>query len=444
MSRSTNSAGQVSNELNLAPFIHALLRRWWIILAATLLGALAAFVYTKTLPVSFRAESALAIMRVGTTVNLDGRVRTVSDNDPAQQSIDQLSRRVLLQTVGKSQDVGAIMIRELGGQLPAAYTSPAEVTAAASVTEDGDVIRIQATTASSDSAVLIANAYARAYAEYINGLFSAAPVDLETLQTQVAEAKQNYNKQQAALQTRIASAETEPLRRQVDLLSGQLDAQVKLELKLNRLEQDALALRARWDKNADGKTPGLQLAQLMMEANAFNNTFDFAQGLPSTFLDSAALDVAALTPAQQVASLDDLLLAIQQRREALSAEKKQALYQQLAETQAKYETAQAELKELQAARDLAWNTYQLLATKESEAKVSAGYPNQVVRVVSTARNASETVAARLTLNVLMGAMIGAMVGIALALVLEWLPFGKKRNLPQDKVMAASDATPGSH
>ena len=447
MSQSVDPSGVLPQELDLTRYVAIVARRWWLILITGVLGVLAAFAMSSTQPVAFRATSHLALLRTGTTVNLDARVRTVSDSDPNTQTLDQLARRRALVAFAESDELPAAVVQELGAQLPSELASTERLRSHVSTNVDQDVIDIQATMPTAESAVLVANAYARAYEKQINAVFGEQPLTAQDLQPKVAQAKQAYDEKQNALTTFLAANQIESLQRQVDVLTGQLDSQVKLEIKLAQLEQDAIALRNRLKDEPENSSLGTLVAALLMEANAYNNVFteiDTETTVPVVRLNPTELNITNLPTADQVSSLDDLIQSVQARRRAQTGQAQDALYAQLNTANAQYEIAQGQLKELQAARDLAWDTYQLLATKQAEAGVSAGYQNQIVRIMALAAEANRVGASRFNLNLLIGGMLGVVVGIVLALVLEWLPFGKKRAAVPDAVIVTTDRAPRSN
>jgi uncharacterized protein involved in exopolysaccharide biosynthesis len=429
-----------SNELDLSKYVAVLLRWWWVIIGAAILGALVAFVFTTMQAVSFRAEADLAVIRTGTVVNLDNRARTLSDTDPNAQSVDQLARRRSLLTIGNSDDLAVAVLQTLGSQLPADIHTPERLRSHVQVTNDDDVITIQATMHTPEQAAQLANAYAQAYEQRVNSLLGDTALSTAALHAQTEQAKQAYDKTQTALTTFLAASPIESLKRQVDLLSAQLDAQVQIQNKLIQLEQDAQALRDRVANGTDNALAGAQAAQLLLEANAFNNGINASSALPSVQLNTAGLNLSNLTAAEQTKSLDDLIRAIRARRSAPSADAQQTLYTQLTTAQAQLEQAHAQLKELQAARDLAWNTFQLVATKEQEAAVSSGYQNEIVRIINSAVMPDTPLPTRRSLAVLIGAALGIIVGMALAFLWNWLRLGTKRTAQPEAVVAAEGAS----
>jgi uncharacterized protein involved in exopolysaccharide biosynthesis len=101
----------------------------------------------------------------------------------------------------------------------------------------------------------------------------------------------------------------------------------------------------------------------------------------------------------------------------LGGEANAPLYEQLSDLNVQLEQAAAQRKELEAERDLAWNTFQLINTKVAENTIATETESQLVRVASPAIEPREPVEQRTLLKTLLGGMAGAVVGAALALVM---------------------------
>jgi uncharacterized protein involved in exopolysaccharide biosynthesis len=103
----------------------------------------------------------------------------------------------------------------------------------------------------------------------------------------------------------------------------------------------------------------------------------------------------------------------------LTPAEQDALYARLNAVQARVAEAQRHMQELEAARDLAWTTYQTLNTKVAEVKVSAGTETEWVRVASPAVPPRLPVASRAPVSGAVGGVLGLVLGFLLALVLDY-------------------------
>jgi polysaccharide biosynthesis transport protein len=407
------------DELNLARYVIVVRRQWRVLLVCAVLGVGVAFLYGTMQPRLYLAQAQVAVVRTGTIVSFDNKIRTVSDTDPNSTALEQVSRRASLLVIGKSQHLASAVIAKIGTHLPDTVREPELLAARVQVANNGDLFSFRVMAETPELAALIANTWSQEYETRVNRLYSERPESLEIIKGQAAQAKADYDTQQTALVKFLGDNPIESLKRDQASLIIQLDTQVRVETKLTQLASDVQALRSRLQTSGATVSGADELTQLLIQANAFNNGGD---GTSSLRLDVTQI-TSATTTEQQLAQLDALSKAIEQRRTALSPEQKQALYTQLSKVQSDLEALQQQLKELQAARDLAWGTYQTLNTKVSEVAVSAGSENQLVRIADAAVVPTAPVPSRSLLNIIIGGALGLIVGFLLAL---WLDFQRAR------------------
>ncbi len=413
MATLTDSAPTLVNELNLAHYLELLRRRWLLPVVLALLGAAAMFLYSGTLPVRYSARADVAVVRTGTLVNFDPKLRTISDTDPNALALDQVTRRRSLVVIGQSLALAQQVVTALGASLPEELDTAQNLRNAINVDSDGDLIRIQMFSDSPDLAARVVNTYADAYVARVNQVFSESPVSPVAFQVQADQAKQTYQTKQTALETFISTNPMENLRRQQDLIQRQLNAQLEVESKLARLQADAQSLRALIESSQGDASTGEELAKLILQANAYNNTGDLPVRLDLTFAELER----ETTREKQIAQLDALLKAIQTRRAAYGGAAVQEQYRQLNEIQVQIERAAAQQKELQTDRDSAWSVYQLLLTKVTETSLASTTENQTVRVANMAVPPTQPTESRRLLTVLLGGMMGLVLGAGAALVI---------------------------
>lgn len=405
-------ASNFPDELNLARYFGIVRRQWFFILLCGVLGAAVAYGLTALQPRMYMARADVALVRTGTIVSFDSRIRTVSDTDPNAQSLDTVARRRSLLVIGTSQDLADRVTRALGAQLPDTLRDPARLTSRITVTNDGDLFAIQAVAENPELVAMIANAWAKAYETRVNELFSENVVGEEAIQAQAAQAKLEYDAGQAAVIADLNENPIEALMREQARLSGQLDAQVTVDNKLRQLQADVQALRARLEADGAAVSTADELTQILIQTSAFNNGPDTTPFR----LDLAQATAPLVTKQDLLVQLDTLDKAIQQRRTTPDPEQQQALVEQLNSVQAQLADAQQRRKELEAARDLAWTTYQTLNTKLAEVRVSAGIQNQWVRIASSAVAPRAPISSRTLVTTLIGGGLGLIIGFLLALI----------------------------
>lgn len=410
MTTFTDSVPTLVSELNLAHYLELLKRRWFLPLLFGLAFAAAMFLYTSTRPPMYTARADIAIVRSGTVINLDPRLRTISDTDPNASGLDQVTRRRSLQAIADSLALAEQAYVGLGDTV-ADLNNPQELQRRVQVRIDGDLIQIQMTSDSPEAAAQVVNAFANAYVARVNQVFGESPVTTAAFQTQAEQALASYRTKQTAVEEFISTSPIQNLLRRQDLLQRKLAAQLELESKLNRIQKDALALRNLIESGQGSASAGEELAKLVLQANTFNNSgdvpFRLDVALPNLQVET--------TRAQQLTQLDALLKLIESRRGEYGGAVSIELHRELSAVQTELEHAQAQQRELQTARDNAWNLYQLLVNKVNEMNVANNAESQMVRIANSAVPPNEPLETRQTLNTLLGGMVGVVIGAAVAL-----------------------------
>lgn len=400
------------SELNLFQYIELLRRRWLLVALCGVIGGILALSASYFSPKTYTTSVELAIVRTGSVVNFDPKFRTVSDNDPNAQALDQVTRRRSLVSIGDTPAFAASVIQKLGTQLPVELRDPYEMQRHISVSNDGDIIRTYVSGDSPETIALIANTWADLYQTHVNETYSENALSTDGLLTQASEAKATYAAREAEVTTFIQTSPLERLRRDTDTVSTKLNTLSALDSKLSALETDAQSLHNLVSRGTGDVTASDSLTALLMQVNTFNNLSD----APLRFDVPVGGFPATTTRAQQLEQIDNLLKTIQERRSSLAGPARDDLYAQLNTLQAQVEQVQAKRKELEAARDLAWNTYQLLNTKVAENTVATQTTSQLVRLATPAIAPAEPINTRRWVYAVIGGLVGLVVGSVLAVV----------------------------
>ncbi len=316
-------------------------------------------------------------------------------------------------TVGQSPAIAAGVVELLGDQLDEHLRTPEDLGRSIAVTTDGDVIRAQVQTSSPKQSAMIANAWAEVYVDRLNDIFAESALTTDSLETQAQQAKADYDAKQAAVVAFIGSSPYEQLVRERDVVVGSLNGVIAQKSKLARLQANAESLRDLIRQGQGSVTPSQEFAKFLVEVNAFNSEGEqpFRMDVP---FDP---NIGTSSRAELLAELDEFIETLKARQNALGSDGNKALYAQLSDLNVKIERASATRKELEAARDLSWNTFQLLNSKVAENTIATETESQLVRVASPAVEPREPIDQRIMLKTLLGGMAGVVLGAALALVL---------------------------
>lgn len=402
-----------SEEIDLRRYFD-IARRWYkLILGCAVLGALAAFLLGWLETPDYVAQASLTILRSGSVINFDPKIRTVSDADPTA-GVDAAARRKALVTIGGSDDLAKAVYQRISSQLKYKYEDLTAVQRTVEVKNDGDLLNISATARNPEDAALIANTWAEVYQDRVNQIYGEQPVAVSSVQDQVASAKNAYESAQSALVAYLADNPVERLSRQKTLLTRQLDDAVELEARLDRLLSDARALRERLAAGTPSNSRGDELAALLLESSAFGGAASLPVGLqiPIDQLGTGA------TPDQQLKTVEALIDVVQNRRTALASGTTDKLSGDLNAVQSQLEKATAQKTELTASRDLAWSTFQTLSAKLAEANVSADSPGSYIRLVNAAVAPTLPISSRRPVKAGLGALVGLLLGLVIAFVLD--------------------------
>ncbi len=402
------------NELNLMHYVELLKRRWFWIVACGVLGAAIAFLTVYTTPPSYSARTELAIIRTGTIVNFDPKFRTVSDTDPNAQGLDTVARRQSLLAIGDSPAFTEQVIQKIGNQLPEYLRTPEGLQSVLTVSSNSDVIRVSAETESPELAALITNTWADIYVTRVNEVYGESSLDSASLEAQAETLKKEYDVKQSALLEFIGSTPTDRLLRERDVVARQLNGRVDMEAKLLRLIADATALRELIAGGGTEVTSSQEFSKFMVEANSFMDDND----TPIRVEAPLNADVTPSTRTQALAELDSLLVMFRGRLEDQGGAERDALYKQLSNLDVQIEVEQAKRKDLEAARDLAFGTYQLVNTKVAENTLATETESQLVQIASPAIVPTRPASKQTLLKTVLGGLAGLVVGAALAVVLK--------------------------
>lgn len=413
-SASESMSPSLVNEINLMHYVELLKRRWFWLVACGILGAGISYLLASTAPLTYSARTELAIIRTGTIVNFDPKFRTISDADPNAQGLDTVARRQSLLAIGDSPAFTEQVIDRIGNQLPESLRTPEGLQSVLTVSSNSDVIRVSAETESPELAALITNTWADIYVTRVNEVYGESSLDSTSLRAQAETLRQEYDGKQAELLEFIRTTPFDRLSRERDFVSRQLNGRVDMESKLLRLVADATALRELVAKGGPEVTTSQEFSRFMVEANSFMNDSD-------TPIRIEAPLTANVTPAmreQVVAELDALLQTFRDRVQAQGGPERDALYTQLSDLNVQIEVEQAKRKNLEAARDLAWGTYQLVNTKVAENTLATETESQLVQIASPAIVPTRAANRQVLLKTVLGGLAGLVVGAALAVVLK--------------------------
>jgi uncharacterized protein involved in exopolysaccharide biosynthesis len=446
-------------ELDIRPYILALIEKWYWIIGAAILAAVVAFIVSSRQPPVFEAETAVAVVRTRTDITFDSRI--VTEDEAFARDLN--ARRSALVALVTSTDVIEAILADVGEQLLPENRRVTALRDMAQASSDGDLIRIRVQHRDPQTAAVLANSWGRQYEQHVNQLFGGGRGEgLPTIAVQVQEARARYEAAQTDLEAFTRTNQIAALTREVESLEQVLSdyygllASVQANpvqlsqgvlaqhyADLQRIESWLLAAQAlrqqvAADGNSAGATMGNRVSYLSLHSQIYSS-------MPLSMTVPVEIQVVlgeetAVSPAD----VDNLLTVLEQRRldtlaqiEGLAddllpgsnpvdvtAERPlqaatAGLTQQIAALQAELIAQESERDELAAARQLAWETYQSLTRRQAETEIAAQTVGSEVRVASRAAVPERPASRGRLTNMALAFMVALFFSSAVVLGIKW-------------------------
>lgn len=448
------------NEIDLREYVEILLRYWPWIVGCALVAAVTAFGITAMRPPTYEAQAGVAIVGIRMDVEFEPRIDTVTGADG-----NLSARRQALVALVSSNEVARSVLDEVGEQLEPEERFVDGLMGRVETSSEGDLIKIKASHGTPRTAAAIANAWAKAYVQYVNSLYNVMAESEEAIVAQLADTRLVYTEAQRALEGFVADNRVEELKRKIgskqqllDVYQEEQDAAytepVQLELgsrrhvladyyeDLQEIEMwlaDARALRAQVGVTSGSAAAnvGNALALIGLRSRALGGQESLAQlqvNLAGDGIDEVQpADVDALIEVlesrrertrEQIQVLAADLFEEEPQSVALASddalgEKIAALNGEILALEAELEAQEAQERELRKRRDNAWETYQALAQKQAEVNVQSQLPGVHVRMAASAEPPRRPTAPSKKKNAVLAGVVGMMLGVFGAFVVEW-------------------------
>jgi capsular polysaccharide biosynthesis protein len=451
------------DEIDLRPYILALIHHRWQIALITILAAGIAFTVSFTQTRNYQATATILLTRTRTTLSLAQQFPTVSE------PTDNASRMNAMLSIAQSDSIASDTLQALGSSIPAEDRDLTKFKDRVKVSNNGDLIQIVASADDPELATKIANEWAQQTVTAINLAFSGEQ-PLSTIQAKLQSSQQEYETAQSNLEDFVKNNQIDILNKQIaeakSLFSQQADERTQqilyysnrkqamddLIVKANALKQelqtggrssagslgDALAvLIARM--NALGISPS-QANNSSTDPNPGNvslsgsTTNQISQGT-GMLLNLQISDLNALQDSAQNYSADlDTIINISTQEKTKSQEELDSLAQevyqkqgyegfkdiaaQIRDLETELESEQARQKELTSQRDLAWQAYQAIAQKQVEI-VNAPQTSNQVTLASLAVTPQKPASRGTARNTLVAVVLGLMLGVFWVVGMQW-------------------------
>jgi succinoglycan biosynthesis transport protein ExoP len=460
-------------EIDLRRYIKALLNKWWLVAGLAIISAVLALAVSFIRPPTYEAQVYVATTRLKTQVQFGTEIRSLTEEELAATGVkvDRQARLAAFRALVMSPQIAQTVLPEFEERLSKigkALADPARFLphVKGAISEDSDLIVITVSLSDPQLAADIANAWGQAYEELINNLYSGARTqDLEVVQDQTEQARQDYMSAEKELETYLADNPIPSLERQISILQAQIDSYqsglVEAErlttgrematrrelldayyadlVTLQLLLDDARMLKQQLTAS-EGSPSGAfgdALALVLLHSRAFSDadspliTLEFQTTLEANNITAADVEslIAALDTqmAETDAKIKELTTTLLTPSETgLPEDADEEIAARIRELTTEMQMLEAQLEaevtnkqDLESQRDLAWTTYTMLAQTEAEVMVDTQSGSTEVRLASQAVPPAKPTSPRKSLSAAVAAAMGLVVGVFSVFAIEW-------------------------
>ncbi|MBX3055001.1 MAG: hypothetical protein KF770_00885 [Anaerolineae bacterium] len=394
----------MEEEIDLRPYIEAVVKRWYWIVGVAVLAAIVAFIVTSFSPPVYEATALVAVVAPRDVVQLDLRIRETTTTQPLRAFPQLALSDQVLQTLLEQRPIAGVdTVQELRSRL------------GAEAGDDTSIIQLTATSQKPEEAAALVNAWAAVFVNWANEVYtgqSSQQVSFFEEQLVAAEAElrtaeealitfQAINRTEIISNTLAAYAITQSEYLTAQRRNGQLTRQVQ-ELR------DQLATA-----NTQPVTLADQLTALSLQLQAFGA--ETAVPIQLQVADSATLTTASRN--EQLALLDSLLATLAAQARQIEAELA-AIEPYMLALQQQREEANTEYNRLLRNQTVTESAYMALAHKVEEKRITSQDTSSGVRLASQA-GVPTSPANSSRLLILGAAILGGVLTTAVLLGLVW-------------------------
>ena len=366
---------------------------------------------------TYQARASVIVSTSVSDIELEPRYKTLTEEDLAVWTFLE-ERRKALTELATNNTIALKVLSELGNILEPQERHPEDLVEMVKTKQEGDLISILVEAGSPEKAMAIANAWAEAFVDHVNSLFGASQPASE-FQVQADEALADYQESEAVLSAFLGNNQIAALSNEIGAKEGTLADYYAAQRSLDRLLSDAKALRDDLEEGLDSSNVGRNgLALLLLRAQAST----LSSGMPADLqLTLDQQTEGAEDPARQLAELDTLIANLETRQlDVRVLIDDGTLQREILELRAQLEQENARERELNNARNLAWDRYVVVSAKVGEAQVANQAPGSWVRLAEAAIEPKEPISPRKALNTLLGSVVGCMLAVGVAFTMEYM------------------------
>ena len=388
----------MEEEIDLRPYIEALISKWYWIVGAAIVAGVVAFIVSSTLPPSYEATALVAITRPTEIVEFDTRIRSVDENQPLKAypeiaMSDELMLALLPEVTEMNPEIQSVEV--VRGMLEA------------SAGADPSILHLTVTNGDPEETSKIANLWAELFVAKANQIYgNTGGEQLAFFQSQLDDAEVELTVAEEALIEFQAHNQSLILENQLEVLQQTQSSQLNKHQQIESILQDIQGLLAQSEVGSDYD---VQLATVLLQVRAFGGG-QSQRGEETTAVVPWQIQVdttqtSDMSPFEQSAMLKGLQSVLSAQVEAVEATVSD-LEPQILEVQQLKQAAETENGRLFRNYRLAEDTYTAVASKVEEERITSQDVNSGVKLVGRTAVPDEPT----NIGSLMLAIIGAIAG----------------------------------
>jgi capsular polysaccharide biosynthesis protein len=389
----------MEDEIDLRKYIDVLVKRWKLIAIITGTVIIIAVLVSFLSPPVYEARASVLMTKTRSEIVLEPKYLTEFQQDSTSM------RQAMLALV-KSSSVANQVIEKLGDKLEPKERKASTMVDKIGVSTQGDLIEISVKSTDPQKAAAIANAWAESYKDYVNRLYSGILQSPEGLKAQAVTAAKEYEEKQKAFE---------------DFIKDNRIAELSQQISDKEILYDTKQLREHVKSGSSSAASSIAngLSLFLLQTKAVTSLPEGLQ-IPPESLTAFNADLK---------DVDALISTLETRPGGKRGESLTEVQKDILLLKAELEQENARQRELQDARDIAWEAYTIIAGKSAETEVAAQARGIVVEVADVAAVPESPVAPRRVMNIGIALVLGLVVGVFGAFGAEY--FGKTAEQRKD-------------
>jgi uncharacterized protein involved in exopolysaccharide biosynthesis len=393
----------VEEEIDLRPYIEALLNKWKWIVSAVIVAALGTFIAMSLIPETYSATAVVAVIGTGDIVQLDEGIIAAEEKPLTALPELALSNEMLAQVIAKLPD-NQISMPEFEKSLNAEAGG------------DKSLIWLTASSQTPEIAAQTVNIWAEIYIEWANRLYAGQGNErLAFFETQLSSTAQYLADAESAIETYQAINQSQIISHTLVIYQDNYNTLLYQQERTLQLLENAKALQIQLlNSTLAGNSYTDQLTYLQLQLQTFNND----SALP-IIIDINTQDVLTTVDRDdQLAILDGLIRTLETKSVTIY-NRIEEMEPEILQLQQERQIAQTEYSKLMRNVAIAEQAYISLAFQVEEERITSQNSNSGFRLASRASIPSEPDSRGRLIGIIIASTVGGLFAIFAIFVIEW-------------------------